>query len=201
MTRESVDLGSIELPPVENRAPPANGIGYRPHAFDAPEEVPAFSPFGGEHVTQYTTSTHDQTGYLTADPDVIGGMIDHYVAKIEAAADDLALYDYDPQAGAETLVVSYGVISRSAKVAVGEARTKGAKVSSLRLRTLYPVPESAIRAALRGVSKVIVPEMNMGQYRLEIERLAPDGVQVVGVNKMDTTLISPAAILEEGGIA
>ena len=201
MTRESVDLDSIVLPPAVNRAPPVNGIGYRPHAFDAPEEVPAFSPFGGEHVTQYTTSTHDQTGYLTADPDVIGGMIDHYVAKIEAAADDLALYDYDPQAGAETLVVSYGVISRSAKVAVGEARTKGAKVSSLRLRTLYPVPESAIRAALRGVSKVIVPEMNMGQYRLEIERLAPDGVQVVGVNKMDTTLISPAAILEEGGIA
>ena len=75
------------------------------------------------------------------------------------------------------------------------------KVSSLRLRTLYPVPESAIRAALQGVSKVIVPEMNMGQYRLEIERLAPDGVKVVGVNKMDTTLISPAAILEEGGLS
>jgi hypothetical protein len=42
--------------------------------------------------------------------------------------------------------------------------------------------------------------MNMGQYRLEIDRLAPDGVEVVGVNKMDTTLISPTEILNQGDL-
>jgi 2-oxoglutarate ferredoxin oxidoreductase subunit alpha len=51
------------------------------------------------------------------------------------------------------------------------------------------------------VSRVVVPEMNMGQYVQEIERLAPRGVDVIGVGKMNTTLLSPGEILERGGLA
>jgi 2-oxoglutarate ferredoxin oxidoreductase subunit alpha len=80
------------------------------------------------------------------------------------------------------------------------ARAEGAKVSSLVLQTLFPVPERIIAAALKGIEKVVVPEMNLGQYILDIERLAPAGTEVVGVNKMDTTLISPAEIVERGGL-
>ena len=83
-------------------------------------------------------------------------------------------------------------------VAVAGARSEGAKVSSLVLQTLWPVPETAIRSAMSGVKKIVVPEMNMGQYILEIERLAPDNVEVIGVNKMDTTLVSPREILDKG---
>jgi hypothetical protein len=43
--------------------------------------------------------------------------------------------------------------------------------------------------------------MNMGQYRYEIERLAPKDAEVIGVNKMDTTLLSPTEILREGAWA
>jgi 2-oxoglutarate ferredoxin oxidoreductase subunit alpha len=68
------------------------------------------------------------------------------------------------------------------------------------LQTLWPVPEKAIRSAMTGVRKVIVPEMNMGQYRIEIERLAPDEVEVVGVDKMNTSLVSPAEIERIGGL-
>jgi len=42
--------------------------------------------------------------------------------------------------------------------------------------------------------------MNTGQYVREIERLAPDSVEVVGVGKMDTTLISPREITERGAL-
>ena len=86
-------------------------------------------------------------------------------------------------------------------MAVSELRQRGIKVSSLVLQTLFPVPETVIRAALTGVQKVVIPEMNMGQYRLEIERLATPEIAVVGVNKMDTTLISPAEIIAQGGFA
>ena len=55
------------------------------------------------------------------DPAVIQEMIDHYHAKIEGAADRIALFSEDLQPGAETLVVSYGVTSRSAAVAVRRA--------------------------------------------------------------------------------
>ncbi len=200
LTRESVDLDAIALPPAVERARVATGEAYRPHYFDIPSAVPAFSDFGGEHIARFTTSTHDKDGFLATSPQVIQEMIDHYAAKVEAAADELALVKQDFQDGADTLIVSYGITSRSAAVAVREARAMGAKVSALSLQTLYPVPEKALVSAMDGISKIIVPEMNMGQYILEVERLAPAGVELVGVNKMDTTLVSPDEILEQGGL-
>lgn len=200
LTRESVDLDAIDLPPLVERRKADPEQAYLPHDFKKPSEVPAISDFGAEPIARFTTSTHDKAAYLTASPVVIQEMIDHYTAKVEAAADDIAFVKDDLQEKAEILVLSYGVVSRSAAAAVRAARAKGVKVSGLTLQTLFPVPETAIRRALRGIKKVIVPEMNMGQYRLEVERLVPDGAEVVGVNKMDTTLISPAEIAERGGL-
>jgi 2-oxoglutarate ferredoxin oxidoreductase subunit alpha len=201
VTKESVDLDAIELPPLFDRKRlPSGEHEYLPHSFGLLEEVPAISDFGGEYVARYTTSTHDKTGYLTTDPRVIQEMIDHYTAKIENAIDDITLVKEDFEEGADALVISYGVTSRSAAVAIREARSRGRKVSSLVLQTLWPVPEKIITAAMAGVGKVVVPEMNMGQYLVEIKRLAPPEVDVVGVCKMDTTLVSPAEILDRGGL-
>jgi 2-oxoglutarate ferredoxin oxidoreductase subunit alpha len=199
MTRETVDLESIELPePLERKRVPAAQTPYLPHAFSSPGEVPAISDFGGPHVARFTTSTHDQAAYLTTDPETIQQMVDHYRAKIEAAADDVTLARADLEAGAEVLLVSYGVVSRSVAVAVRELRARGRKVSSLVLQTLWPVPEKLIRSAMAGVRKVVVPEMNLGQYVLEIERLAPSEVKVLSIGKMNTRLLSPEEILERG---
>lgn len=200
VTRESVDLGGIELPPRIDRKKVNSQKEYLPHNFENLTDIPPLSDFGGENIARYTTSTHDKNAYLTTNPSIIQEMIDHYVAKIEDAADDIALVKEDFQEGAETLIISYGITSRSVAVAVKEARLKGIKVSSLMLQTLFPVPEKIILSAMKNVTKVIVPEMNMGQYRLEIERLAIDRIEVIGVNKMDTTLISPKMILQKGGL-
>jgi 2-oxoglutarate ferredoxin oxidoreductase subunit alpha len=201
VTKESVDLDSLDLPPLaERKRIPPGRDRYLPHAFDAPQDVPEISDFGGEYVARYTTSTHDQAGYLTTNPRTIQEMIDHYMAKIESAADSISLVKRDVQNGAEILIISYGIISRSAAVAVREARAQGMKVSSLILQTLWPIPTKAIQSAMEGITKIIVPEMNMGQYILEIERLAPRHASVVGVSKMDTTLVSPQEILSQGGL-
>ena len=90
--------------------------------------------------------------------------------------------------------------ANSVAVAVRKARAEGRKVSSLVLQTLWPVPVPRIQAAMKGVRRVVVPEMNMGQYVYEIERLAPKDVEVVSVDKMDTTLLSPTEILTRGGL-
>jgi 2-oxoglutarate ferredoxin oxidoreductase subunit alpha len=201
VTKESADLESVDLPPlVERKRVPSGLDEYLPHWFDTPEEVPAISDFGGEYIARYTTSMHDKTAYLTTKPEVIQEMIDHYFAKIDSAVDDLTLVKEDYQDGADTLVISYGIISRSAAVAIEEARSKGKKISSLVLQTLWPVPEKVIKKAMAGMKKVVVPEMNMGQYLVEIERLAPPEIEVIGVNKMNTTLLSPTEIIEQGGL-
>lgn len=198
VTRESVDLDAIELPPLVERRKADPGGDFLPHDFNQLKDVPPMVEFGRQRPARYTTSTHDKAAYLTTNPALIQEMVDHYAAKINAAADEMALFKADLQDGADTLVVSYGITSRSVAVAVAEARARGAKVSSLVLQTLWPVSRKAIEKAMRGVKKVIVPEMNLGQYILEIERLAPPGVEVIGVNKMDTRLISPTEILHQG---
>ncbi|MCK4721369.1 pyruvate flavodoxin/ferredoxin oxidoreductase [bacterium] len=201
VTKEAADLESIELPPlVERKKVPSGQKEYLPHLFEELDEVPAISDFGGDYIARYTTSTHDKTAYLVTKPDVIQEMIDHYFAKIENAIDDITLVKEDFQEGAETLVISYGIISRSAAVAISEARAKGIKISALVLQTIWPVPEKVIKAAMKGIRKIIVPEMNMGQYLIEIERLAATDVEVIGVNKMNTTLVSPQEIIEKGGL-
>jgi 2-oxoglutarate ferredoxin oxidoreductase subunit alpha len=201
VTKESADLESIELPPLfERKKVPSGQNEYLPHFFESPEEVPLISDFGGDYIARYTTSTHDKTAYLATKPDVIQEMIDHYFAKIENAIDDITLVKEDFQEGAETLVISYGIISRSAAVAISEVRAKGKKISALVLQTIWPVPEKVIKAAMKGIRKIIVPEMNMGQYLIEIERLAATDVEVIGVNKMNTTLVSPQEIIEKGGL-
>ena len=202
VTREVADLDALDVPEVVNRARVAPGLSeYLPHGFASPAEVSPLADFGSDYITRDTTSTHDKAADLTANPAIIDEMLVHYVAKIESAMDDITLVKRDFQPGAELLVISYGVVSRSAAVAIRAARAEGRKVSSLVLQTLWPVPEKAILEAMQGVKRVVIPEQNLGQYALEIERLAPPGVEVTRVCRMDTILISPQQILNEGGLA
>jgi len=67
------------------------------------------------------------------------------------------------------------------------------------------VPEEELVEAMQGVDRVVVVEMNFGQYRREVERLAGmafrngPGPEIVGLARMDGELISPAEILAELG--
>jgi len=191
-------LEQVELPQLVDRTLVATGRPCLPYRFKELHEAPKFADIGGDQITRFTTSSHDEAGYLTSSPEVIQRMIDHYAAKIESAEEDIALVKQDIEAYAETLMISYGITSRSVAVAVKKMREQGYKVSSLTVQSLYPVPTTTLRKALVGIKRVIVPEMNMGQYIQEIQRLIPAGVKVVGVNKMDTTLISPDEIIERG---
>jgi len=92
------------------------------------------------------------------------------------------------------LVISYGITARAVEEAVQAARRTSQGVSTLTLQSLWPVPENAIRSAFDGVERIIVAELNLGEYRHEIERIAGDR-RVVGLNRVDGELISPEQIL------
>ena len=193
------DRARAEAPPAFARPVAAVDCVYEPHACSAPDQVPLMSPIGGPHLVRYTTSTHDQRAYLTGDPEIIGAMVEHYQRKIEAHAEEMGLYDEELEPGAETLILAYGVSARSARAAVKKARAAGRRVSLLVLKTIFPVQEKAILRALEGVSRVIVPEMNLGQYVEEIRCLAA-GREIIPINRMNTTLVTPSEILERGGL-
>jgi 2-oxoglutarate ferredoxin oxidoreductase subunit alpha len=187
----------LEKFPVRKReyAPP--DLPFIPYQVDNLSAVPPLSFFGGPHLLRFTTSSHDEKGYLTKDPKNLDSLNRHLSAKIDAHIDEISLVKKDLQPGADTLIVSYGIIYPAAQSAVQKARYAGERISLLNVYSLWPVPEREIRAALEGIKKIIVPELNMGQYQRELERLARNDQEVVGIHRVDGDLITPDQILEQ----
>ena len=69
--------------------------------------------------------------------------------------------------------------------------------STLTIQSLWPVPERALRDAMASARRVVVAELNLGQYRREVERVARGlDVEVVGVHRVDGEAIAPAELEE-----
>lgn len=199
LTRERVDLEQFVKPEVVDRKrATASESNYLPYGFDDIADVPAFADFGSDLIARFNTSTHDERGLLLTNPEKIQRFIDHYEAKIMRHRDEIAMVRADLQDGADTLVISYGITARSAAEAVAAARRYGKKISHLVIYTIWPSPEKQILEAARGAKRIVVPELNAGQYRLEIERIVGREIEVVGVNKFNTELLSPEEIIARG---
>ncbi|MFN3134485.1 MAG: 2-oxoacid:acceptor oxidoreductase subunit alpha [Candidatus Kryptonium sp.] len=202
MTRQRIDWSKVEKPEViERKYLPEDASEYKPYYFENVDDVPLFSHFGGKHIVRYTTSTHDEYGNLLTTPEKIQIMMEHLDKKI--SEEKIKKYfphavRFDKQDDAEILVISYGITARSAIEAVELARSQGLKVSHLIINLLWPVPENEIKKATTGIKTIIFPEMNNGQYVLEIERIIDKSkVKIVRINQMDTRLINPRKILDE----
>ena len=92
-------------------------------------------------------------------------------------------------------VIAYGGTARAAAHAVALARQQGIKAGWFKPLTLWPFPETRVRALAAKVPRLIVAEMNLGQIRLEVERLAAGRASVQGVHRADGLAITPEQIL------
>lgn len=147
-------------------------------------------------IHHYTGSSHNEEGHITKDPVIIAELNERLRLKIESNLDELSLVKKDLQSDSDTLIISYGISARSMEAAVSEIRLKGEKVSAMTIYSLWPVPEKAILECLSGIKRIIIPELNHGQYLREIERLVDRNIELVGVNRVDTILLTPEEILE-----
>jgi 2-oxoglutarate ferredoxin oxidoreductase subunit alpha len=223
LSMSTVEIDDYAHPPVRTRIqaqaisaetpglrPEESFLPWRTDPLDAP---PPFSPYGGPHIMRFTGSSHDEHGMLTKEPATVGRLNEHLWRKIEDHADEIALTEADLDPAAATLFISYGITARAMAEAVNMARAAGRHVSALTIQSIWPVPAQAILSALhagsmaRGaalpVERVVVAEMNLGQYRQEVERViyrwaanerlvAPE---ICGVNRVDGDLITPAQFL------
>ena len=197
-TTATVDSGDFPKIPIRDRRVASMQEEFVPYRVKEFSDVPVMSAMGGPHIVRMTTSSHDEFGYLTKSPDVLDRLNHHLMEKIVNHANEIVLTRANIDDGAETLIISYGIVAQSMFAAVEMARERGHKISALGIQTLWPIPETAIQKAMLGVKKVIVPELNLGLYRREIERLAQSQQKIVGINRVDGELISPEEILEKG---
>jgi len=202
LTATTVELGVAGLEPgvrhkrgeLLDLSPPPEGE-YRPYRFDPPAGVPPLVRYGDGEIVRLTGSTHDERATLTKDPATIERLNRHLTEKIEANREEIETVDADLEPDAKTLVCAYGVTAGAMRAATFRARRAGRKLSALAIQSLWPVPERALAEALEGVERVVVAELNQGQYRSEIARVA-GGREVVGVHRIDGELITPEQILE-----
>jgi len=193
LTLNTVETADMEPRPAPARpAPDATGPPYR---FSPAGGVPPLRTFGSGEVVRFTGSSHDERAFITKEPATIEALNRHLAAKIEDHIDEISIVDVDTDPGASTLIVSYGVAAGAAGLAASALRQQGRRVSSAVVKSLWPLPEAALAAAAAGVERIVVPELNLGQYRREIERLLP-AVEIRGVNRVDGCLIAPSEIVE-----
>jgi 2-oxoglutarate ferredoxin oxidoreductase subunit alpha len=194
MARESLDLESLDLPAVIHRRPPSEDVPYLPFAAGS-GGVPDFTPIGAEIVSRQTSSMHGPDGYLTVDPEVIAVSQERLYKKLIQAVDSFTFYDLQEEAGAQVLIITYGITARAAQAAAASLRDCGSPVSVLTLKTLWPIPVDLIKNIAASYQQVVVVEMNLGQYIHDIRGIITDRpVRYFG--QMDGNLITPAQIEE-----
>ena len=168
---------------------------YKPYE-DNKTGVPPMAVFGQGYRYHITGLTHDEMGFPTSRLDEIKTGMERLFRKVTLALKDIQLYEYFMVDDAECLIVAYGCVARSAKKAVYDLRKKGMKVGLVRLITLWPFPRRALEAVTKKVTKLIVPEMNMGQMYREVVRVNAGRATVVKVTRIDGELMTPQEIAD-----
>ncbi|MBI5239397.1 MAG: 2-oxoacid:acceptor oxidoreductase subunit alpha [Elusimicrobia bacterium] len=160
-----------------------------------PDLVPEMVMAGQGHRIHVTGLTHDERGYPAMNPAAQEQLVERLLNKIREHNGDLVDVREDGVEGADVVVVSFGITSRVAGHAVEAARQQGLKVGHLRLVICWPFPAQLIRELSAKTKAFVVPELNMGQMVLEVERAAAGKAKVVSVPHAGGTVHEPEAIL------
>ncbi len=187
-----------ELEVIDRAKPTCAPEDYKP--FDASEtDVPPLAAFGSEYRFHVTGLNKAADGFPTTKADLVDAEERRQLSKVEkpeARADIESNEEYLCE-DAEVLVLAYGSTSRSARYAVNEMRAAGIKAGLFRPITLWPFPEKRVAELGKQVKAIVVPEMNLGQMILEVERIVKNDCKLAGVNRVDGDPLTPAQIIAQ----
>jgi 2-oxoglutarate ferredoxin oxidoreductase subunit alpha len=189
--RERVDV-LLEVPRFhrEKRA------GAPPFGDTGANGVPPMPAFGDGENLLVTGSTHDSRGFRkTDDPDVHDQLVSRINDKILNARHRIVRTEAHHLGDARIGVVAYGFTARSALFAVEHLRKQGIRVGLLRLGTIWPFSEEAIRSLGDKVDCIFVPEMNRGQIAGEVQKFA--SCEVVPFGQTNGEIVHPFRIEAE----
>ncbi len=108
---------------------------------------------------------HPGTGNLDYSPEAHQTMTDARKAKIDGVANSIPAQEIAiGAAGGKLAVVGWGSSFGPIHQAVRRARAKGQDVSHIHVRHVWPLPAN-LGDLLKGYDKILVPEMNTGQFK------------------------------------
>lgn len=195
--RERIEIPAPgELEVIDRKKPTCSPAEYKAYE-NTEDNVPAMANFGEGYRYNVTGLFHDETGFPVNSTKIAGAQLDRLMRKVTDNLDEILIYDEYLLEDAEIAFVSFGCMARSTKEAVNKLREEGVKAGLFTVKTVWPFPETQIKALSEKVSKMYVTEMNLGQMLLEVERAASKDCEIIGINKANGEIITPDEILAD----
>jgi len=189
-TAEEVEKGIV--PRKKFEGDPAD---YRP--YDVPQDQPAvLNPMFEGYRYHFTGLHHDAMGFPTEEIETCRKLIDRLFRKVDEHKDEIESNEEYMLDDAEILLVGYGSASLAIKEAVNVLREQGIKAGLFRPITLWPSPEERMFELGQKFDKVLVVELNQGQYLEEVQR-SMGRRDIEKLTKTNGRPFSPADIIEK----
>jgi len=190
--REKIDIEDIDKKATFKRATP-----QMPNEWFFPYErnsssVPAFADFGEGYRYHITGLIHDVDGFPTSKPDQIQAFMQRLFRKIDDNLDDILDWEEYELDDADYMIFAAGCMARSAKQAVRTLRDEhDIKIGLLRPKTIWPFISDVLIEKAKDKKSIFVPEMNMGQLLLPVQRYASSICDIRPLNKINGEMIYP----------
>ncbi|MBN2561910.1 MAG: 2-oxoacid:acceptor oxidoreductase subunit alpha [Phycisphaerae bacterium] len=186
--------GEIKLTPRRyTKLPPGE---YDPYKVSNDDLVPGFAKAGEGYRYHITGLTHNEKGYPVMNAECQEHLVCRLVDKIKKNVDKISLYKEEAIEDADVVVVTYGITSRVAMRAIRQAQKRGIKIGHLRLVVVWPFPEEHIHRLAERIKAFVVPEVNLGQVVLEVERCAGGKCDIFSVQHAGGAVHNPQTILD-----
>ena len=189
------DLADVEAGKIVRKVFEGDPKDYKPYGVG--EDEPAvLNPMFKGYRYHFTGLHHGPTGHPTEDADICSALMSRLFKKVDAHLDELELNEEYMLDDADIMIIAYGSVSLGAREAINRLRAEGIKVGMFRPITVWPSPAKRIKELMDKFSKVLVTELNMGQFADEVQRVS-------GRSDFDTLFkvngrpLSPLEIIEK----
>jgi 2-oxoglutarate ferredoxin oxidoreductase subunit alpha len=142
---------------------------YKPYGV-AQDEPAVLNPMFQGYRYHFTGLHHDADGFPTEEIETCRKLIDRLFRKVEEHKDEIESNEEFMLDDAEILLIGYGSASLAIKEAIKRLREEGIKAGLFRPITIWPSPEKRLEELGKKFDKVLVVELNQGQYYEEIQR-------------------------------
>lgn len=194
--REKIFMPAVgELEIIDRKEPAPNQDNYQPFAVEEGSYVPEIASFGTGYRFHVTGLMHDETGFPSNSTENAEKLLDRLMNKIKMNEDDIIDYEEFMTEDAEIILLGYGGTARSVKSAVKILRQEGIKAGMFRPITIWPFPEKRVKELGEKIETILVAELNLGQYVLEVERVVKNSCRLEFIGKANGEVLTPEEIV------
>ncbi len=159
-----------------------------------PTEPAVLNPMFKGYRYHFTGLHHDRKGFPTEEIETCRKLIQRLEDKVEVHKNEIESYEEFMMDDAEVMIIAYGSVSLAAKESIRHLRADGIKAGLFRPITIWPSPAERMKEHADKIEKVLVVELNIGQFHSEVER-ATSRLDIEGLFKVNGRPISPLEIV------